>query len=94
MFIFHLGDDLTSIPENYIETFFNESSISFYSNFEERSQRMFSNFISLLEETVMKDKKVKTIYFHNMSKFDGIFILKYYADRGDHYIIKPLGLSS
>jgi len=35
---------------------------------------MLSNFISTLEEAVMKDKKVQTIYFHNLSKFDGLGI--------------------
>lgn len=84
------GADLTSIPSYSIQTFFSEDHIPFYPNFEERSQRMLFDFFSNLEECVKKDGIVRTVYFHNLARFDGILILRYYADRGMKYKLKPL----
>lgn len=84
------GDDLTSIPSYSIQTFFSENHITFYPNFEERSQRMLFNFLSNFEECVIKNSRLRTVYFHNLARFDGIFILRYYTDRGNKYKIKPL----
>lgn len=84
------GDDLTSIPEYSIKTYFSENHITFYPNFEERSQRMLFDFLLNLEECVKKNGELRTVYFHNFSRFDGIFILKYYTYRGNKYKIKPL----
>ncbi|KAL3537038.1 hypothetical protein ACH5RR_000404 [Cinchona calisaya] len=84
------GDDLTSIPSYSIQIFFSENHITFYPNFEERSQRILFEFLSNLEECVKKNTRLRTVYFHNFARFDGIFILRYYADRGNKYKIKPL----
>lgn len=84
------GDDLTSIPSYSIQTFFSENHITFYPNFEERSQRMLFDFISNLEECVKKNSRLRTVYFHNFARFDGIFILRYYTDSGNKYKIQPL----
>lgn len=85
------GDDLTSIPSYSIQTLFQKKNhITFYPNFEERSQRMLFEFFSNLEECVIKNRRLRTVYFHNFARFDGIFILRYYADRGNKYKIKPL----
>ncbi|KAL3529529.1 hypothetical protein ACH5RR_008851 [Cinchona calisaya] len=83
-------DDLTSIPSYSIQIFFSENHITFYPNFEERSQRILFEFLSNLEECVKKNRRLRTVYFHNFARFDGIFILRYYADRGNKYKIKPL----
>ncbi|XP_057544023.1 DNA polymerase-like [Amaranthus tricolor] len=37
-----------------------------------------------------KNPRVRTVYFQNFARFDGIFILRYYADRGKEYKIKTL----
>jgi len=39
---------------------------------------------------VRDDKEIRTIYFHNFSRFDGILLMKYFASKGDKYHIKPL----
>lgn len=83
------GDDLTSIPDSAIEIFFSESHIPFYPNFEDRSSKMFFSFLSHLEECVRDNNVLRTIYFHYFARFDGILILRYYADRGNKYRIKP-----
>ena len=84
------GDDLTSIPEYSIQTFFSENHIPFYPNFEDRSKQMLFDFISHFEICVKKNDSLKTVYFHNFGRFDGIIILRYYADRGNKYRIKTL----
>lgn len=68
------GDDLSSIPSYSIQTFFSENHITFYPNFEERSQRMLFEFLSNLEECVIKNSCLRTVYFHNynFARFDGI----------------------
>lgn len=39
----------------------------------------------------MKDNPgIRTVYFHNFARFDGIILLRYYADRGNQYQIKRL----
>lgn len=84
------GDDLTSIPEYSIKTFFSEDQILFNPNFEDRSKRMLFDFLSNLEVYVTKNPRLRTVYFHNFARFDGIIILRYYADRGNPYRIKTL----
>lgn len=39
---------------------------------------------------VASETKIRTVYFHNFSRFDGILLMKYYASQGDKYTIKPL----
>ncbi|KAF5182439.1 Dna polymerase, partial [Thalictrum thalictroides] len=88
------GDDLTSLPSYSIQTFFSENHKTFYPNFKDRSERILFDFLYNLEELVKneqrKTSRIRTVYFHNFSRFDGIFILRYYADRGKKYKIKTL----
>ncbi|KAF3778769.1 DNA polymerase [Nymphaea thermarum] len=80
------GDDLTSLPSYSIKTFFSENYMIVSPTFEERSERMLFEFLFHLEESVNKN----SVYFHNFARFDGIFILRYYVDRGNKYKIKTL----
>lgn len=81
------GDDLTSNP---ITTFFSEDHIVYSEKFEERSERMLELFLYDLELYMKSNVDVRTVYFHNFARFDGIFILKYFADQGDKYKINLL----
>lgn len=81
---------MTSIPSYSIQTFFSEDYPIQDSNFESRSYRILFEFISNLELTIKKDPRLRTVYFHNLSRFDGIIILRYYAERGEPYKIKTL----
>ncbi|XP_073313494.1 DNA polymerase-like [Primulina huaijiensis] len=80
------GDDLTSKPS--IHTFFSEDHIPFYHTFEERSERILHDFFYNLEVSVLNiySTRLRTIYFHNFSRFDGIIILRYFADRHKYKI--------
>lgn len=80
------GDDLTSIPIP-IKTFFSEDHIFYSDKFEKRSERMLELFLYDLEQYVKSNRDVRTVYFHNFSRFDGIFILRHYVNQGDKYKI-------
>ncbi|XP_022849105.1 uncharacterized protein LOC111371388 [Olea europaea var. sylvestris] len=84
------GDDLSS-AEKGIETYFSEDYPDFvFKTFEERSNKMLFDFIERLAVVVRHNPSILTVYLHNLSRFDGILLLKYYASRGDKYAIKPL----
>lgn len=51
---------------------------------------MLFDFLYQLEACVKVNPKLRTVYFHNLSRFDGMFILNYYAGRANLYKIKPL----
>ena len=36
------------------------------------------------------NSKLRTVDFHNLAQFDGIWLIRYYADRLNRYRIKPL----
>ena len=79
------GQDVVDSP---IDTYFSEDDY-FRPEFQDRSNSMMFDFLEHL--AVVADKtKIRTVYFHNFSRFDGILLLKYYANKGDKYTIKPL----
>lgn len=79
------GEGLTSI-----QTFFSEDYPLINSNFESRSNKILFEFLSKLELTVKKNPSLRTVYFHNLSRFDGIIILRYYTVMGEPYKLKTL----
>nr|XP_048322176.1 DNA polymerase-like [Ziziphus jujuba var. spinosa] len=56
--------------------------------FEERSNRMLFDFLERLA-VVSSEKHIRTVYFHNFSRFDGLLILKYLT-KGNVFTFKPL----
>lgn len=46
---------------------------------------MLFGFLSNLEECVKRNSRLRTVYFQHFARFVGIFILRYYADRGPKY---------
>ncbi|XP_050217566.1 DNA polymerase-like [Mercurialis annua] len=71
-----------------IEVFFSEDHNFFISSFQERSYRVLFDFLNHIERVATKTKS-KTVYFHNFSRFDGIFFLEYLA-KVDKYYFKAL----
>ncbi|KAL2330707.1 hypothetical protein Fmac_018288 [Flemingia macrophylla] len=74
-----------------IDTYFSEdySSIIF-PTFEERSTQMLKSFIFRVEAITRQNSTAKTIYFHNLGRFDGIFLLKHLALYHPNYTVQPL----
>ncbi|XP_019085454.1 PREDICTED: uncharacterized protein LOC109126391 [Camelina sativa] len=67
--------DVGSIPIHKFESYYSEDF--YHDTFCERSDNMMIRFIDRISKVAFK-RKIKTIYFHNMSKFDGVIIIKYY----------------
>lgn len=87
------GDDLLSEDRgnNMIETYFSESyQYQIFPTIHDRSNRMLSDFIERLVAVVKKNTLVRTVYFHNFSRFDGIMLLRHLVINGKMYKIKPL----
>lgn len=79
-----------------IHTYFSEEfPTSVFPSFEERSCKMMDTFISRLDVLCSKSRnQIKTVYFHNFSRFDGIILLKHLLKEDSQYIIKPLMLNN
>ncbi|GJT97805.1 DNA polymerase-like protein [Tanacetum coccineum] len=73
-----------------IHTYYSEDYKVILDSFEERSRKVMIDLISMIERLVKQEKKAKTVYFHNFSRFDGIFLLKHLACHHPKYKIKPL----
>lgn len=71
-----------------IETYFSEDYL--YDTFRKRSYKMLTEFIDRLAHVVRKDPSIHTIYFHNLSRFDGYLFLKFFASGAGKYTFKPL----
>lgn len=83
------GEDVGSKPDYSTEIYFSEDHMLLKKEFEDRSNRVLFDFLERLA-MVAADTKIRTVYFHNFSRFDGIFLIKYYTSRRDKYTIKPL----
>ena len=73
-----------------IHTYYSEDYKVILDSFEERSRKVMIDLISMIERLVKQEKKAKTVYFHNFSRFDGIFLLKHLACHHPKYKIQPL----
>lgn len=78
------------INNRLIDTYFSEDHSIILDSFEERSTKVLFDFIKRIDAIVRKEKEALTIYFHNFSRFDGIFVLKHLACHHKSYKLKPL----
>ena len=69
--------DLSSIASSSVNIFYSEDHIHAFDKIEVRSMKMLYYFISDLELCVKRNPRLRTVYFHNLSQFDGIFLLKH-----------------
>ncbi|KAK6923558.1 DNA-directed DNA polymerase, family B, mitochondria/virus [Dillenia turbinata] len=83
------GDDISSKLLYSIDTYFSEDYSIILDSFEERSRKVLFDLIERIYRIVEKDKNNYTIYFHNFSRFDGIFLLKHIACHHKEFKIKP-----
>lgn len=76
---------------NRIDTYFSEDYSSLiFPTFEERSTQMLDSFIFRIASLTKQNREVKTVYFHNLGRFDGLFILKHLVLYHPNYKVKPL----
>ncbi|KAI3773863.1 hypothetical protein L1987_48402 [Smallanthus sonchifolius] len=76
------------IKESIIYTYFSED-YSFIEDFKERSKKVLFDLVFKIKALMKKEKKAKTVYFHNFSRFDGVIMLRYLVCHTD-YNVKPL----
>lgn len=72
-----------------IETFFSEDDLIIIDSFEERSTKVLYDLIIRIMSIVRRERSALTISFHNLSRFDGILLLKHLACH-HKYELKPL----
>jgi hypothetical protein len=85
--IVYPGDDITAM--SYPQIYFSEEFAFLKPEFKERSRHMMSVFLEALG-VVAERRNINTVYFHNLSRFDGILLLKHYALYENMYTFKPL----
>jgi hypothetical protein len=78
------------INDMMIDTYFSEDYNIILDSFEERSTKVLYDLVLRISTIVRLEQKPLTIYFHNFSRFDGIFILKHIACHHKSYELKPL----
>ncbi|KAL4553846.1 hypothetical protein LXL04_040224 [Taraxacum kok-saghyz] len=82
------GKNIKDMP---IKTYFSEDySILYPNDFEKRSEKVLFDLVLRISAQCKIHKSVKTIYFHNFSRFDGIILLKHLACKHTKYTLKPL----
>jgi hypothetical protein len=82
------GDKIT--PYTHIYTYFSEVYTILNTPFVQRSEKLLFDFIVKIRMIVKKERHWLTVYFHNFSKFDGIFIIKNITKFHPGYKVKPL----
>ena len=79
------------VRRDSLTTYFSEDySSSVFPTFEGRSTQMLKSFIFRVATITRQNSSAKTIYFHNLGRFDGIFLLKHLALYHPNYTVKPL----
>jgi hypothetical protein len=86
------SEEPSSSTINDIETYFSEDYLSpIFPSFQDRSNQMMVDFIKRLVVVVKQNPKIKAVYFHNLSRFDGILILKHMIiHHNTEYVLQPL----
>ncbi|XP_042426081.1 DNA polymerase-like [Zingiber officinale] len=79
--------DLSSVAPSSIHI---ADSFNSFSSLEEESQVILSRFIYDLEIAGRRDPRLRTVYFHNFARFDGLFLLKHLASFHKDFKIKQL----
>lgn len=72
-----------------IEIFFSEDYKVFLNEFQHRSTKVLSDMIRRIDK-VSKSEKVKTIYLHNLARFDGILLFRHLELYHKEYSYKAL----
>ncbi|KAL2942373.1 DNA polymerase [Bienertia sinuspersici] len=61
-----------------------------YPTHKERSTRVLDDILKRIISIIRPNPEIQTVYFHNFSRFDGIFLLKHLIVHNEKYEVKPL----
>ncbi|KAF3951624.1 hypothetical protein CMV_022749 [Castanea mollissima] len=78
------------INEIMIDTYFSEDYKILFKKFEDRSTKVLNYFVLRILTIVRQEQSPLTIYFHNLSRFDGIILLKHLVCHHKNYELKTL----
>lgn len=78
------------INEIMIDTYFSEDYKIILNQFEDRSTKVLNDFVLRILRIVRQEQSPLTIYFHNLSRFDGIIFLKHLVCHHENYELKTL----
>jgi hypothetical protein len=78
------------INDLMIDTYFSENYSIILDSFEDRSTKVLYDLVLRISMIVRREQSCLTIYFHNLSRFDGILVLKHLACHHKSYKLKPL----
>ena len=78
------------INEIMIDTYFSEDYKIILNQFEDRSTKVLNDFVLRILTIVRQEQSPLTIYFHNLSRFDGIIFLKHLVCHHKNYELKTL----
>jgi len=89
---------LVVLPEKEVDkadimTFYSEDLLykAIYSSFKDRSEKILYEMVKRIDVVATTQyKTAKSIYFHNLSRFDGIILLKHLICHHPYYSIQPL----
>lgn len=71
----HPGEDVESKPNREFSLYFSEDIIN-TPDFEDRSKLIMTHFLKRLE-VLVRERKMKTVYLHNLGRFDGLLMMKF-----------------
>ncbi|KAG5524153.1 hypothetical protein RHGRI_030974 [Rhododendron griersonianum] len=71
----HPGEDVESKPNREFSLYFSEDIIN-TQDFEDRSKLIMTHFLKHLE-VLVQERKMKTVYLHNLGRFDGLLMMKF-----------------
>ncbi|KAG5548037.1 hypothetical protein RHGRI_013663 [Rhododendron griersonianum] len=71
----HPGEDVESKPNREFSLYFSEDIIN-TQDFEDRSKLIMTHFLKRLE-VLVRERKMKTVYLHNLGRFDGLLMMKF-----------------
>lgn len=78
------------INEIMIDTYFSEDYKIILNKFEDRSTKVLNDIVLRILMIVRQEQSPLTIYFHNLSRFDGIILLKHLVCHHKNYELKTL----
>ncbi|KVH88385.1 hypothetical protein Ccrd_023953 [Cynara cardunculus var. scolymus] len=85
------GKDL---KDDMIETYYSEHYSLLVKNLEDKGSKVLYDLVLRISAIVQKDNSIRTVFFHNFSRFDGIIVLKHLARHHPQYKLKPLMINN
>lgn len=86
------GQSIDSLASSPIESYYSSDyPKTVFPTHEERAGRLLTDFMKRLHALIKRHPEIKTVYFHNFSRFDGFFLVRHIAvNMKTQLRVKPL----